>query len=159
YHDGPRNTRIFNHSINADAPCRTQHMSAWAAEIDLLCHDYDVLIIQSAGNLKNSRPAPRSGIREQFAAVKRYPDYLSENASRIANPSQSLQALTVGSIAYGALETAHWRSFASEKGYPSAFSRAGLGIWESIKPDVVEYGGDSLYTAGNSPTVDNPQDG
>ncbi len=57
------------------------------------------------------------------------------------------------------METAHWRSFASEKGYPSAFSRAGLGIWESIKPDVVEYGGDSLHTAGDSPTVDNPQDG
>ncbi len=99
YHDGPRNTRIFNHSINADGPCRTRHMSAWAAEIDLLCHDYDVLIIQSAGNLKNSRPAPRSGIAEQIAAGKPYPDYLGENASRIANPSQSLQALTVGSIA------------------------------------------------------------
>ena len=159
YHEGNRKTRIFNHSINADAPCRTRHMSAWAAEIDLLCNDYDVLIIQSSGNLKFSRPAPRPGIAEHLAAGTQYPDYLGENACRVANPSQSFQALTVGSVAYGALETPGWRSFASENGHPSAFSRAGLGIWESIKPEVVEYGGDCLHTAGDTPTVDTPQDG
>ena len=52
YHEGKRQTRIFNHSINTDVPCRTRHMSAWAAEFDLLCNDYDVLIIQSSGNLQ-----------------------------------------------------------------------------------------------------------
>ena len=34
FHLGPRGTRIFNHSINAASPCRTRHMSAWAAEMD-----------------------------------------------------------------------------------------------------------------------------
>lgn len=33
YHNGPRHTRIFNHSINADCHCRLRHMSAWAARI------------------------------------------------------------------------------------------------------------------------------
>lgn len=35
FHKGSRKTRIFNHSINADSPCRTRHMATWAAEIDL----------------------------------------------------------------------------------------------------------------------------
>lgn len=156
YHEGKRKTRIFNHSINADAPCRTRHISAWAAEIDLLCNDYDILIIQSTGNLKSSRPAPRPGIAEHIAGGKPYPTYLGEHACRIANPSQSLQALTVGSVAYGAYEGPGWRSLASENGQPSAFSRAGLGIWESIKPEVVEYGGDCLVSGGNPSTVDTP---
>lgn len=156
YHEGKRTTRIFNHSINADAPCRTRHMSAWAAEIDLLCNDYDVLIVQSAGNLKPSRSAPRPGIAEHLAGGTPYPAYLAENACRVANPGQSLQALTVGSVAYGALEVGGWRSLASDNGQPSAFSRAGLGIWDSIKPEVVEYGGDCLVSGGSPPTVDTP---
>lgn len=156
YHEGKRHTRIFNHSINADAPCRTRHVSAWAAEIDLLCNEYDILIIQSCGNLKSSRPAPRPGIAEHLASGKPYPTYLAEGSCRVANPAQSLQALTVGSVAYSAFEREGWRSLASENGQPSAFSRAGLGIWDSIKPEVVEYGGDSLVSGRNPPTVDTP---
>jgi hypothetical protein len=30
FHNGARKTRIFNHSINANAYCRTRYMSAWA---------------------------------------------------------------------------------------------------------------------------------
>ena len=156
FHNGPRSTRIFNHSINSDVPCRTRHMSAWAAEIDQLCTENDILVIQSSGNLKPSRPAPKLGVADQIAAGRPYPEYLSENASRVASPGHSLQALTVGSVAYGTIESDGWRSFASEIGQPSAFSRAGLGIWESIKPEVVEYGGDYLVTQSDPPDVDSP---
>ena len=103
FHEGKRKTRIFNHSINSRTACRTRHMSAWAAEIDLLSNDYDVLIIQSTGNIKCSEPPPISGIAEHLAAGRAYPEYLGENACRVASPSQSLQALTVGSVAYGDL--------------------------------------------------------
>ncbi len=156
YHEGRRRTRIFNHSINADGPCRTRHMSAWAAEIDRLSSEYDILVIQSSGNLKSSRAAPRPGIADLIGGGRTYPDYLGEPSCRVANPSQSLQALTVGSVAYGPFEDAGWRSLATQPGESSAFSRAGLGIWDSIKPEVVEYGGDCLRTAGNPPTVDTP---
>ena len=159
YHLGERSTRIFNHSINADSPCRTRHMTTWAAEIDQLSNDYDILVIQSVGNLKTSRPAPRPGVAEQLAAGKPYPDYLSEEACRIANPAQSLQALSVGSVAYGDVEVAGWRSLATERGQPSAFSRSGLGIWGSIKPEVVEYGGDCLRDGGAPAGVGLPQTG
>src|SRR5262249_19278808 len=67
FHHGPRTTRIFNHSVNPASPCRTRHMSAWAAEIDDLCARLDVLLVQSAGNLHCSAPAPFSGIREHLA--------------------------------------------------------------------------------------------
>lgn len=156
YNNGPRQTRIFNHSINADAPCRRKHMSAWAAEIDRLCNEHDILIIQSIGNLRASNPAPKAGVTELLSAGKAYPSYLSEECCRLANPAQSLQALTVGSVAYNTYETDTWRSFASRPGEPSAFSRSGLGIWDSIKPEVVEFGGDFLRTPGDAPSVTAP---
>lgn len=105
FHLGPRHTRIFNHSINASSPCRTRYMSAWAAEIDLLSAAYDILFVQSVGNLWVSSPNPNPGVREHLAAGRDYPQYLYEPSSRVANPGQSLQALTVGSVAYGSFET------------------------------------------------------
>jgi len=148
-----RKTRVFNQSINADAACRQKHMSAWAAAIDNLCEERDVLFVQSVGNLPASRPAPRPGIAEQIASGTDYPDYLPQPTNRVANPGQSLQALTVGSIAYGMFESNGWRSFASREGDPSAFSRTGPGIWKVIKPEVVEHGGDALRDANTPPTV------
>lgn len=156
YHLGNRKTRIFNHSINADAPCRTKHMSAWAAEIDRLCNEHDILVIQSIGNLRSSCPAPKAGVAELLGGGKTYPAYLAEHSCRLSNPSQSLQALTVGSVAYGVYEKDDWRSVATRAGDPSAFSRSGLGIWDSIKPEVVEFGGDFLRTAGATPSVSAP---
>ena len=153
FHQGPRETRIFNHSINASAPCRTRYMSAWAAEIDLLCATYDILFVQSAGNLPLSGNNPQPGVRDHLAAGRDYPVFLYEASSRIANPGQSLQALTGGSVAYGSLEDGGWRTFARERGYPSAFSRSGFSIWNVIKPEVVEYGGDNVRTATVPPDV------
>ncbi|MEQ6352817.1 S8 family peptidase [Ralstonia pseudosolanacearum] len=153
FNDGPRHTRIFNHSINARGYCRTRYMSAWAAEIDLLSSERDVLVIQSAGNLPLEGNAPILGIREQLNAGRNYPDYLFEDSTRIANPGQSLQALTVGSIAYGAAEAGAWRTFATHADAPSAFTRAGPGIWKVIKPEVVAYGGDAARTNNAPPDV------
>jgi len=110
FHEGKRKTRLFNHSVNAKGPCRQRHMSAWGAEIDYLSTVYDVLFIQSIGNLPCTNPAPRPGIREHLAAGRAYPTFLNEDASRVSNPAQSLQALTVGSVAYQAFEHPDWRS-------------------------------------------------
>jgi len=66
FYNGPRHTRIFNHSINADGYCRVRYMSAWAAEIDAICAEYDVLMIQSAGNLPITGPVPYLGVRDHI---------------------------------------------------------------------------------------------
>lgn len=144
---GNRNTRIFNHSITGRDPCRTTHMSAWAAEIDALSAEFDVLVIQAAGNLPSSSTAPRLGIAEHLGAGRGYPDYLHEPSCRVANPAQSLQALTVGSVAYDVFEEVGKRSFGDVALAPSSFSRAGPGIWNVIKPEVVELGGDWARSA------------
>ena len=153
YHRGPRNTRIFNQSINASSFCRVRHMSAWAAEIDLLCAELDVLVVQSVGNLWTTAPVPQVGVRDHLLAERQYPVYLYEASARVANPGQSLQALTVGSVAYGNFESGPWTTFALERGYPSAFSRSGFGIWNVIKPEVVEFGGDYVRTNNLPPDV------
>lgn len=151
YHFGPRTTRIFNHSINAYGYCRLRHMSSWAAEIDALSNEHDVLIIQSAGNIRPVGPMPYPGVKDHLDAGRTYPEYLYEPAARVSNPGQSLQALTVGSIAYDAFVAGNWQSFATAPDFPSAFSRSGPGIWSVIKPEVVEYGGDFIRT-NNQPT-------
>lgn len=153
FNDGPRQTRIFNHSINARGSCRTRYMSSWAAEIDQLCNERDVLIVQSAGNLPLGGDAPLVGIREHLAAGRDYPAYLSENSCRVANPGQSLQALTVGSVAYDVADAGAWWTFATQPNGPSAFSRTGPGIWNVIKPEVVAYGGDAVRTQNDPPDI------
>lgn len=153
FHNGSRHTRIFNHSINSEGYCRSRYMSSWAAEIDALSATYDVLIVQSAGNIPPSGTTPYLGFKEHLVAGRAYPSDLSESSCRVANPGQSLQALTVGSVAYGALESGSWRSFAEDPGRPSAFTRTGPGIWSIIKPEVVEYGGDAVKTTSHPPDV------
>ncbi|MBX3359826.1 MAG: S8 family peptidase [Phycisphaeraceae bacterium] len=153
FHLNGRHTRVFNHSINASAPARTRYMSAWAAEIDVLCSQHDILVVQSTGNLPTSGNPPLIGIKEHVAADRQFPNYLCEDSCRVANPAQSLQALTVGSVAYGAFTHGGWQTFAAEDGHPSAFSRSGFGIWGVIKPEVVAYGGDAVCTANNPPDV------
>lgn len=146
----PTGTRIFNMSIQTLGPCRTSHMSSWAAEIDQRSFDNDVLFIVSAGNIwKDDWHSTRLGVSQHIAAGRNYPDYLREDSSRVGNPAQSCQALTVGSVCYDQIVTTTHKSFGT-RDQPSAFSRTGLGMWGMIKPDVVEYGGDYVQTAANT---------
>lgn len=159
FYNGDKRTRIYNHSIASGTPCRLRHMSAWAAEIDFLSFRNDILVIVSTGNLRTSGSTSIPGIQEHLSAGRPYPGYLCEPASRIANPAQSLQALSVGSVGYGEFEDSDWRSFARTLGHPSSFSRSGLGIWKSIKPEVVEFGGDNLHSHATPHDVGTPDCG
>src|SRR6476620_1583110 len=100
FYHGQTKTRIFNHSITGSVPCHTQYMSPWAAAIDNLTWKNDILFIVAAGNLPFSGKIgyTRLSVKDHLAANRLYPDYLLENSCRIANPAQSFQALTVGSI-------------------------------------------------------------
>lgn len=125
---------IFNLSINSNAPFRKKHMSTWAAIIDTLMHENDVLFIISAGNISPS------SIKDFISGGQNYPEYLDNAICKPANPAQSAFAITVGSINHCDFEDDDWKSLGGENSI-SAFSRIGTGIWNSIKPDVVEYGG------------------
>ena len=163
FYHGQTGTRIFNHSIAAAVPCRTIYMSAWASAIDELTWQNDILFIVAAGNLDAYRPygvtsLTRLSVKDHLAANRPYPDYLLEDSCRIGNPAQSLMALTVGSIARESYRLPPYSSFAEEADRPSAFSCSGLGIWETIKPEVVEYGGDLVTDGGNPPNITSPKE-
>lgn len=154
-----RRTRIFNHSISGSHPCRLIHMSSWAAEIDLLTHNHDILFIQCCGNIYcESTEQTQPGVREHLLAGRDFPEYLCENSSRVANPAQSLNALTVGSVAHTVLSEPDWNSVSTTDS-PSAFSRSGFGIWQTIKPEVVEFGGDYIKNGSGQITVGTPSAG
>ena len=151
------NTRIFNHSITGSTPCRTRYMSAWAAEIDNLTYENDILFIVAAGNLPlyQSIGNSRLSIAKHLQHNRSYPNYLLKDSCRIANPAQSFQALTVGSVASDYYQNLSFNSFA-EKDKPSAFSCSGLGIFDAMKPEVVEYGGDLVTDNNNPPGLTTP---
>ena len=133
--DAVTKTKIFNHSVGEGKPFyELKHMSSWAAKIDDVSYENDVLFVQAAGNMI------QDVIKAHIQAGHSYPDYLGQPLSQIANPAQSLQALTVGSISHSDFETDDVKAMGM-RGESSSFTRVGPGIWDSIKPDVVEYGG------------------
>jgi hypothetical protein len=149
-------TRLFVHAISTTAASRTTYMSAWAAELDALCAEKDILVIQAAGNLPSTSSVPtQPGVAEHLARGRNYPDYLAEASSRIANPGQSMHAVTVGSVASNYVEKGGWKTLAADD-RPSAFTRVGPGMWGTIKPDVAEYGGDFGVDSGTPANVGSP---
>lgn len=128
-------TKIYNLSIASRSPCRLKHMTSWAASIDKLTYENDILFIVATGNLS------KEAVKNHLGSSRQYPDFLLEKSSRISNPSQSSFALTVGSVSLEEYKTADEHSF-GEKDSSSAFTKSGPGLWGMIKPDVVEYGGD-----------------
>ena len=128
-------SKIFNHSIGEKKPFTDMtHMSAWAAQIDKQSYDKDVLFIQAAGNI------PEDIISALIKSKRPYPEYFGRDLTRLSNPAQSLQALTVGSVSDSNYETEDVTAMGMP-GEIASYSRIGPGIWDTIKPDVVEYGG------------------
>ncbi|MCE2893675.1 MAG: S8 family peptidase [Flammeovirgaceae bacterium] len=149
YHE----TKIFNLSITSFRCCRAVHMSQWASAIDKLMYEKGVIFVISSGNLFTVSGNPTNpGIKEHITGGASYPGYLYEDSSRLANPAQSSFAITVGSICHDGYEDMDKKSF-GERDQPSSFSRAGLGLWGMIKPDVVEYGGDWVREKNNDPNL------
>jgi hypothetical protein len=148
FHTAPRFTKIFNHSINARVPCPKRRMTSWGAKIDQLSHEREVLFIQSAGNQdRDNGDHANPGLCDHLDAGMQPPDHQLEASMRVANPAQSLHALTVGSISASSVDNGDARSFASGEFQPSGFSRAGYGEpWSVVKPEVVEIGGDLVYS-------------
>lgn len=125
---------IFNLSINSRSTFRKKHMSSWAATIDSLIHNNRVLFLISTGNIN------KQDIRHYVNSGITYPEYLTNPFCGLANPAQSSFGLVVGSINHSFYEDDNWVSLGNELDV-SAFSRIGNGIWEHVKPDVVEFGG------------------
>ena len=149
-------TKLFNHSISGSHPCRLSHVSAWAATMDKLSHEQDVLFLQAAGNIPDFGPRNNPGIINHLEAGRAYPEYLSQPSSRVANPAQSLMALTIGSVNCGEYSDDDGSAF-SKFLEVSSFSRGGPSIWGTIKPELVERGGDAVLSPNGQSTVYRPE--
>lgn len=118
----------------------------WAATLDELARELDVLIFVSAGNRE-----PRGGNAVE-QGVTQYPRYLLESANRVCEPAGAVNAVTVGSLAnsngLGPQHEfdVHIQSI-TEEDEPSPFSRAGPGGGGIKKPDFVDYGGTLVFDA------------
>jgi len=151
-------TKLFNLSASRERPQHYTHMPLWAASIDKLIWENDILFMIAAGNIPRISTDPNiPSIQNYVTAGTLYPDFLKQERSKITSPAHSSFALTVGSICIREFDNGSFRSFGKTQ-YPSSFSRTGLGLWGMIKPDVVEYGGDFVYDKGNAGNISTHHD-
>jgi hypothetical protein len=145
--------RILNHSVADPTSGYSEvHMSQWAAAIDRCSYENDVLFVQAAGNIWRYKENGERSVTHHLEAGKKYPDYLLLPESRISNPAQALQALTVGSVCMDSWTDGIDTTF-GQKHEPSAFSATGLGMWRTVKPEVVVPSGDFVCDTGVPPSV------
>lgn len=139
--------RIFVLSLG-DVRARNDpgRVGPWAATLDELARELDILIFVSAGNRM-----PRAGASVE-QGVTEYPGYLIEAANRLCEPAGAANVITVGSLANGHgldarhVHDAHVRQITNAM-EPSPFSRAGPGAAGIRKPDFVEVGGTLVFDA------------
>ncbi len=137
--------RVFVHSLaDRKMPFSGGKVGAWAATLDELARELDVVIVVATGNR-----SPRGG-DELEEAVTEYPKYLIEPAQRLYEPSSALNVLSVGALAHGegvdesAAEYAVVRPI-TQLDEPSPFTCTGPGVGGATKPDLVDYGGTLVF--------------
>ena len=139
--------RIFVISLG-DVRARNEpgRVGPWAATLDELARELDVLIFVSTGNR-----VPRSGMGVE-QGVTHYPGYLLEPANRLCEPAGATNIVTVGAVANGTGIGLRHELDANVRPItgalePSPFSRSGPGAGGIRKPDFVDVGGTMVFDA------------
>ena len=133
--------RVFVISLGLkDQPYDDGKVGPWAATLDELAAELDIVILVSAGNRH-----PRT-VERLEEAVTEYPSYLTEKENRLLEPASALNVITVGSLAHGeGLDDPSGQYVGNRpittQGQPSPFTRIGPGVVGSRKPDCVDFGG------------------
>lgn len=133
--------RIFNLSFaDKRRVYRGGHVGHVAAVLDELALEFNALFVVPTGNFQGGdhQPRWRAG----------YPDYLFRDDAKLLDPGPAVNVLTVGSLAKHEVSRMA-QKYPQDPNYapvarrdqPSPFTRTGPGTGGSIKPDVVEYGG------------------
>lgn len=119
-------------------------VGAWAATLDALARELDVVIFVSAGNRK-----PRQGMQLE-EGVTEYPRYLLEAKNRLFEPAGAANVLTIGSLAHGEGLDPGLAPYAGVRAItrpnePSPFTRVGPGLAGAVKPELVDLGGTLVF--------------
>ena len=136
--------KVINISLGDPKRVAGVKPSPWAALLDALVRELDLVIVVSAGNRTNQRETHGDGV------VDAYPEFLNEPKLRILEPATAVNAMTVGSLAHSnGLEAADADMPGvmpfTEYGHPSPFTRVGPGVNKIIKPDFVDFGGTVVF--------------
>lgn len=115
----------------------------WAAILDELARELDLVIVVAAGNRENFAHVGE-------AIIAAYPKCLLEDANRILEPASAINVVTVGSLAHSNGIAEHDEDYVgvlpvTELDHPSPFTRVGPGVGKIIKPDFVDYGGTFVF--------------
>jgi hypothetical protein len=119
--------------------------SAWAAVLDSLARELDVVIVVSAGNTSWAKLAALGD-----SIVQDYPNFLTNDSNRILEPASAVNVLTVGSIAHSNglsdndSDNVGVRPI-TQSTQPSPFTRTGPGANKVLKPDLVDFGGTAVF--------------
>ena len=149
--------RLFVISLgDARARYEAGRVGPWAATLDELARELNVLIFVSAGNR-----SPRGGAAIE-QAVTHYPRYLLEPANRLFEPAGGSNIVTIGSLSNGTglgerhADDVHIHPI-TQAFEPSPFSRAGPGAGGIRKPDFVDVGGTLVFDAPSASLRSAPQ--
>lgn len=138
--------RIFNVSLGDR---RTSYaggkVGMWTATLDELARELDILFVIASGNYHHE---PAIDHAEDY--LLGYPRYLLTPESRILEPANAANALTVGAVAHAAAVP---RSVSGDVGLrpiagvgePAPFTRSGPGVNDAMKPDLCDDGGNLLF--------------
>lgn len=119
--------------------------SAWAAILDYLARELDIVIVVSAGNTSWAQLAALGD-----SIVGNYPSFLTDGSNRILEPGSAVNVLTVGSIAHSNglsdvdADNVGVRPI-TQSAQPSPFTRVGPGANKVLKPDLVDFGGTAVF--------------
>ncbi|ODR97751.1 hypothetical protein AUC69_11275 [Methyloceanibacter superfactus] len=147
--------RVINVSLADRSHMAGAKRTAWAAVLDDLARELDLVVVVSAGNSDYSL-VHSLGDR----VLAEYPRFLFDPTNRLLEPATAINALTVGSVTEGNgldqddHELVDVQPIA-HAGQPSPFTRVGTG--QGIKPDLVDYGGTAVFVGLTQTVVDGSQ--
>lgn len=152
--------RVINLSIGDLTRPLDGPLSPFARMLDWLSWKYKVLFMVSAGNatepisLGVQRTEVGALTPQDLALAVARSIHARAHLQRIISPSESINAITVGSLHdddSGVGAAAPFIDPYPDPGYPSPINRIGLGFRRAVKPDLLFEGGIQLYRL--SPTT------
>lgn len=133
--------RIFNLSINAISEVERHTYSTYAAELDRIADTYDVVFVNSAGNLTQAQA--RAPWPKRPSDVIRY--FANRTSSdTIYKPAEGVRTISVGALNPPQEDNTHIA------GAPTVYSRRGPGLQVGVKPDLAAYGGAGIRKPGGT---------
>jgi hypothetical protein len=141
--------RIINLSIGDPARVFVRRMSPLAKLLDWLAHQYNLVILVSAGNHPITATIPADALEDVDALRQALTSSTYERARqrRLLSPAEAVNVLTVGAIHADATPGPIPDTVLDglEPGMPALYNAVGFGYRRSVKPEILLPGGRSLY--------------